>query len=520
MLRIPLQRLSLYFGLLLAGLVAATCIRSGLFVAGGSDSSAYISAGEQWRTGVLYRPQAFDFWPLLPANSGSPLGYRDGPLQGTEVTFIPPGFPMLIAAVSSIVGPVGGHLVAPLMAGILVLCSFGIARELAGRLAGVIAAVLVGTSPELLQHSVQAMSDAPAAACWMAAWWLSLRPTRAAAVAAGLLSAMAILIRPNLAPLAVVIFSLITTGEERRLRWQSAALFVATSGIGVAVFLWTQATLYGGPLTPGYPNASTMFNADFIATNARAYPRLFVDVHSALPLAGLAMLAWIVRAPKTPAERRARRITLSAVAFLTINLALYLPYTVYNEWPFLRFLLPGIAALFVLFAALITRLTDMLRSRVGWFAVAIPAVAVFVVAQAIPLMRYSLEEWTRQRNVQMMGHYLQEVLPQNAVVLSFAHSGAVAHYTGREILRPDLIPPQSLDAVVDALTRRGYRPVLVIDQVHEEASFRQLFAQSRYGRLDWSPRAAFYAQGAIKYFDLLDRARFLNGERWLVDELR
>jgi Dolichyl-phosphate-mannose-protein mannosyltransferase len=503
LVRITHQRLGFYLAILIAGLVAAACIRSGLYVAGGSDSSAYISAGEQWRTGDLFRSEPFDFWPSLPPGIG---------------------FPLLIAAATSAVGPIGSHLLAPLMAGLLVWCSFGLARELAGGLAGLVAAVLVATSPELLVHSVQAMGDGPAAACWMAAWWLSLRPTRLAAMAAGAMTAAAILIRPNLAPLAMIVLGVIVTadavGNDRRARrWSPAALFVATAGLGVAVFLWTQAVLYGGPLMPGYPNWNTMFDTRFIATNARVYPRQFIDVHTALPLAGLVMVVWISR-PSTPFDRRARRITLSAFAFVFINVALYLPYTTYDEWPFLRFLLPGTVALFVLFAATLSRLTELLWAHARWLAVAVPLVAALVVGQGLPLARYALEEWTRQRSVQLMGHYLREVLPQNAVVLSFAHSGAVAHYTGRDILRADAVPPPTLDGLVDSLARRGYRPVLVIDQLHEEASFRQLFAGSRYGRLDWPARAEFYALGAIKYFDFSDQARHRQGERLVTDTLR
>ena len=44
----------------------------------------------------------------------------------------------------------------------------------------------------------------------------------------------------------------------------------------------------------------------------------------------------------------------------------------------------------------------------------------------------------------MMGRYLREVLPPKAAVISSVHSAAVAHYTGRQVVRFDLLDPPPL----------------------------------------------------------------------------
>ena len=44
----------------------------------------------------------------------------------------------------------------------------------------------------------------------------------------------------------------------------------------------------------------------------------------------------------------------------------------------------------------------------------------------------------------LLVHYLRDVLPRNAAVLSFTHSGAVRYYTGRQIVRLDLLDAGAL----------------------------------------------------------------------------
>ncbi len=117
----------------------------------------------------------------------------------------------------------------------------------------------------------------------------------------------------------------------------------------------------------------------------------------------------------------------------------------------------------------------------------------------------------------MMGKYLRDAMPRNAVALSFIHSGSIAHYTGRNVVRLEIIEPASLDRVVTDLERRGLVPVLVIDDTIEQPRFAGRFSGSRFAALDWPPRAEFTAVSTIRYFLFADRERHLRGERWPID---
>ena len=67
---------------------------------------------------------------------------------------------------------------------------------------GLAAAWLVATSPAVLAMLVSPMSDVPAAAFWAVAIYFTLGSSSRSALMAGLAASAAILIRPNLAPLA------------------------------------------------------------------------------------------------------------------------------------------------------------------------------------------------------------------------------------------------------------------------------------------------------------------------------
>lgn len=527
-MRIPLHRAPLYSALALAALLVAISVNAGGFVAGGTDSSGYVSAADLWRRGTLHRPEPLHFWSTWQngMESASPVAYRPGVIRGTEVSVYPLGFPLLCAAASAVAGPLAPYVVAPVMGGVLMLCAFSLARRLDGAAAGLLAAVLIGSSPVMLYHTVHPMSDVPAAACWAVAWCLALRGTASAGVAAGVAASMAVLIRPNLAPLALVPAAVVLLGHATRLgavrdwRWRPAFAFVVSAAVGPLLVAWSQATLYGSAFVPGYVEWESFFRLSHVWPNLEMYPRLLARAHTLLPLAGLVIAALALVGARPLATRESRVVARSAAAMFVINMALYLPYLSIDDWPSLRFLLPGLTALFVLFASLVAEVTRAVWSRARWAAVIAPLAVVVVIAQGLPFARYALGDWYVQSRIRLMGYYLREALPPNAIVLSFMHSGEIAHYTGREVLRLDVLDPRALDGIVDDLTRYGYRPVLVLDDAMEVQPFREGFTASRFARLDWAPRAVFSTGIAISYFDIADWEPYQQGVRWPTDVLR
>lgn len=532
------RRAAPYACLGIASLVFAITVANGQFVAGGSDSSGYISAGDLWRRHDLFRADGASLWASWP-NAGqilSPLGYRAGPISGTSVSSYPPGFPLLVAAAMTVGGALAGHLVAPIMAAVLVGCAFALARRIAGDGAGLVAAALMACSPVVLLNAVDAMSDIPAAACWMLAWLMALRATAGASAAAGLAASLAMLIRPNLAPLALII-TMVTAfsrasdlgadEDARIVRWRRVAAFLMTASVGPLMLAWSQAALYGSPFASSYGAWQGLFDRAYVGTNLRMYPRLFAQTHTVLPVIGLALVPLALTRRRWHCSYSARIAVLSACALLVLNVLIYLPYTPFDHWPFVRFLLPGMTALMVLFAATLTLATRWLWHRLWWLALVAPVLALvapvlalLVVVQGVPYSRYALDEWRGQRSVLLMGRYLHEVLPADAVVLSFMHSGAVTYYTGRPVVRLDVLDPPMLDGVVADLQQHGLHPVLVIDRLGEEPRFGQRFTASPLGRLDWPARAIFGASREIVYWDPSDRQRHQDGERWPIDIVR
>jgi len=506
---------------LIVALVVGLTIRYNTFAPWATDSGAYIAAGHQWATGDLITPTEFIFWapwsaePLVEA----PHGYAPGPTKGTITGAYPLGYPLLIAAAITLGGPLAAYAVAPVMAGVLAWCAFLLGSHLSTPRAGVLAALMMAATPITLEQSVFPMSDVPAAAFWALAWVMSLRPGLGAATAAGAATAFAVMIRPNLAPLALVIASSAAASERVALAVALKRLLVfgAVASVGPLLVLWSQAMLYGSPMQSGYrAPLEYFFNTARIPHNARFYPTLLLDLHSAVAFAGLLFVPLALRRARLgPSHYRAAVVTAGAVGFVAVNYALFLPYLSHEGPQWLRFMLPAMLALFLLLAATLDEIRMWLTRRGRWAGVLAVVPALYVIALPLQVLRPP----TGFSRLQLMGRYLREALPGNAVILTFTHGAALRHATGRPVLRLDLITPESFDGVLADLQRRGHRPVYVLDVAIEGAHFSNKYRASELSRLIWPARAEFTSGTSILYYDLQDRDAFLNGERWTTDVL-
>jgi hypothetical protein len=513
----PSHRLAHAAALIVCAGVVGVTVRYNSFIPWGTDSGAYINAAHRWAEGELFdvAPLGFRFhWASNPYVH-TPHGHRPG-VKGTYTSSYPLGYPVLLAAALKLGGSLAPYVVAPICAGLLAWCAFLVGRE-CSPWAGVVAAVLIAASPVTLAHAVMAMSDVPATAFWGAAWVLSLRGGLGAAASSGLAAAMAVMIRPNLAPLAMVIFGSLAMSHWRGLAatWPRCLIFGVSAAAGPALVLWSQAVLYGGAFTSGYPaSLDYFFSIDRIPQNARLYPALLAQVHTALPALGFLAAPLAL---KRSVGRQARLVVFAAVAIIVVNYALYLPYLTFEDWGYLRFMLPAMLALFVLFGSVVAALGSWLARRRRWLAVVAILPIVPVVSATRDETRITLADSPRHLRLHMMGRYLREVLPGNAVILTYAHGGALSHYTGRPIVRLDQIEPRALDGVVSDLMNGAYRPVFVLDMAVEHAMFVNRFKDSRYIALDWPARAEFATELSVLYVDAGDRDSFIDGDRWPVD---
>jgi hypothetical protein len=502
-------------------LVVGLTIRYNTFAPWATDSGAYIAAGHQWATGDLFTPAEFTFGPLWSREPlvEAPYGYVPGPTKGTLTGSYPLGYPLLIAAAIKLGGPLAAYVVAPVMAGVLAWCAFLLGGDLSTPRAGTLAALMIAATPVTVYHVEFPMSDVPAAAFWALAWVLSLRPGLGAATAAGAATAFAVMIRPNLAPLALVIAASLAGSERAGVTnaLKRVVVFGMMGSIGPLLVLWSQAMLYGSPLQSGYRMPlDFFFSTDRIPHNARLYPSLLFELHSGVAFAGLLFVPLAIkRARLGPSHYRTAVVTAGAAGLIVVNYALFLPYLSYDGPQWLRFMLPAMLALFLLLAGMLDQVCFWLIRRWRWAGVLAVVPALYVV-----LLPYqALQPPSGYLRLQLMGRYLREALPGNAVILTFTHSAALLHATGRPVLRLDLIPAGGLDGVVAHLQRRRYRPVYVLDVAIEGGPFSNKFRASELSRLIWPARAEFVGVTSILYYDLQDRDAFLNGERWTTDVL-
>src|SRR5262245_38051238 len=179
-------------------------VTRGVRAAGGSDTYGYVSQSKLWLNGDLHIPQPFVAsmpWPDADWTF-TPLGYRPVANHTLLPTYAP-GLPILMALFTLVVGACGPYLVSPVCGAILVALTYELGRRLSGPVVGAIAALSVATSPIVLFLALTPMSDVPVGACWTLSLVLACRRTPLAALGSGVAGGLALVIRPNLLPLAL-----------------------------------------------------------------------------------------------------------------------------------------------------------------------------------------------------------------------------------------------------------------------------------------------------------------------------
>ena len=327
---------------LTAGIVFST------FAAGGADSYGYISQARLLVQGRLtdtvpVRPSFT--WPDVEATL-TPLGFNQGQSPGVIAPRYPPGLPLLLAPLT-VISETAIYVLVPVFGLLAVWATYRLGVRLGDPLAGALAAVILSVSPTFLYQVVQPMSDVPAAACWLWAL-LAANGTRGGAIGAGALASIAIMIRPNLAPLAALVFVPAVFGGTGA-RARRALLFVAALVPGIIALGWIQDVRYGSPLGSGYGTVSDGFALAYIGENLARYPRWLTETHTWFIWLSLLAPLWIVR-------RACNRLLAWTAAALAVAIWIaYLPYVYFQptEWFYTRFLLPAIPVM-LLFAVAVS----------------------------------------------------------------------------------------------------------------------------------------------------------------------
>jgi hypothetical protein len=496
---------------------AAVGLFKGTWTAGSADSYGYVSQALLWLQGLPMHAEplaAAAPWPLAEW-SFAPLGYKPALDAGLIVPTYAPGLPLAMAAFAWAGGEAAVFWVVPVLGAAAVWLTYLLGRRYADAASGAGAAVLLAASPVFLYQLVQPMSDVPVTAWWLLSLWGIAAGLPAAA---GCGAALALLTRPNLAPVAAVVMTAVVVHAYARRRqtgagMRDAVVFAVPLGAAAAFLAWLNTRLYGSPLASGYGTASELFAMRHVSANAGHYARWLIETQSLVVLLGVAAPVVSLFGRRSAARVPSALHGWSGLGFAVLVAACYLPYSAFGEWSYLRFLLPALPVLLILTSWVLLWLVSAAPApaRVPLLCAGLAILCGFYLHTARERSAFDLQR-LESRYV-AAGAYAARNLPANAVLLSVQESGALRMYGRRTTVRFDHLDPKGLDAALQFFERTGHRPYLVLE-AWEEAQFRDRFAgSSALGLLDWPPIAEVGRPVRVRFYDPRDRSRFLAGEQ-------
>jgi len=242
----------------------------------------------------------------------------------------------------------------------------------------------------------------------------------------------------------------------------------------------------------------------FVVPNLTRYPGWLVETET--PFVALAAFAPAVL------RGRPRRVAVAAAGIVTLTVAIHLAYTVFDEWWYLRFLLPALPLLLVFSVMVLRRIVPRVAVAAACAAIAAWGIHVAVRRQVFELQ--GLESRFR-----LTGEYAARALPANAVVFAVQQSGSARFHGGRASLSWDVIAPDALDGTIAWARARGFAPVIALED-EEAPRFRARFGTQAAGQLDWPPDAEIHAPVRVRIFDPGRRVEYTNGGRVQTEHIR
>lgn len=475
---------------------------------GASDPYGYLSQADLWLGERLDVPQPWVVGMPFPDPAWvfSPLGYRPRP-DGTLVPTYSPGLPMIQAAVKFVAGHCSVFLISPVSGALLVLATFGIGRQLGSSVVGLLGAWFVATSPTVLDWGIIPMSDTPVAALWAGTFWLLLRNSVWSALGAGVLTALAVLVRTNLAPLVGVCWLWLAyaawraEGDARRSRLMQLAAFtlgVLPGPISVALL---NAHWYGSPFRSGYGHLHDLYSTARIPQNIRNYTLWLIETQTVLVFAGVAAMFLPLRRLWFYAGDRS-----IVVAFALFSFGVWLQYLVweiFDSAAYLRFLLPAYP--FIMIGLATVAYWILSRRVLVLTIVTVIVVAGFGLRARHHVGNYGFFEIGKSdTKFGMAGRIVARAVPPNSVVMTMFHSGSVRYYGGRLTIRYDQLDEGWLDRAVEWFSSQGIGTYAWIED-WEVPEFRRNFPTERLGKLDMRPVIEYRNASAVMYLYDLNR---------------
>lgn len=404
---------------------------------GACDWYGYYAEAQLFTQGHLDMPLDLDV-ARYPA--AAPLSYEA--YNGRAVPQYPPGFPLLLAG-GMLIGV--EHFVTPLCAVLSVWLLYLLLIRRVSRLTAALFAGMWALFPIVLWGAGNIMSDLPAALGLMVCYYFFDREKPAAA---GLAFAFAVAIRPTNALFGLLLLPLFR-------EWRTFIRFAVPAGLGGSLYAAYNWHLFGAPWRTGYSYALSSLTSKVFPHHVVFYGT--TALKHLTPLLVLPALWAVVR-------RRSRSVFL-----LAWSLVFWIYYSFWepgaDAWWYIRFLLPGLPALFLLAADGWEEIRGSIeKSRPRWA----PAVRTIMVLLALALVVRSVQLSRQERlftRATGKAYWLAarsavEAIPSDALVGSFETSGALRLYGGFETFRS--IYPGSEVLIVDALAA-GRRVYLVVE---------------------------------------------------------
>ena len=443
-------------------------------IAGGPDESGYVSQAAMLACGKLTQPVPVWLreatWQNA-AGSAAPVGYTLAPQLNALVPTYAPGLPLLMAAFQLIAGASAVFYVVPILGGALVAATWLVGRSIADGWTGAIAAVLVMTSPPFLQMLLEPLSDVPGATFWTLSTAAALGNRSAFA---GLAAGMAILVRPNTAPLAIIPMLLMAFDGKNGKPMRLARYVIIVSGFAAAIAALYQ-YYFGSPLHSGYGSLAGIFGGGQIWTNAERYGRWFVTSQTPLPLVGV-LAPMLVR----QSNSFGRTLLITSVLPCAV-LAIYLPYqfVMPDQWSYLRFVLPAYPAVMIGFVLVMRTLCQRVITQPRVAATASVLIFSSLALYGLVFAQQNHVFYTKQSDQRYERAVIHaQSLPPRSVLVSLAHSGTLHFYAKKDVLRFDALDGAQIDDAIDDLEGLGYR-IFFVGDPFEVGVFKARFAGTR-----------------------------------------
>jgi hypothetical protein len=467
----------------LAALSVLLAVVGGTRIAGGSDAYGYVSQADLWIDGNLKVPQPWVAqvpWPN-PEWTFTPLGYRPVERNG-EWSIVPtysPGLPMLMGAMKLVSGQCGLFAVTPLLAGFAVLATYGLGRRLGSPPTGLAGAWFLATSP-IVAGTMEPLTDVPVMSAWSLAFYFLLGQGARSAAAAGLFAALAILIRPNLFPLAAPMAAWFLVRrtpapDGLRSRLICAALFSGCAVLGVAGVALVNQHLYGSAATSGYGRFEDQFAAARVLPNLKRYLSWFVETQTPIALLGIGAL--VVPMRRLWPGVADRRVFAVIGLYILILWAEYVAYLEFDSWGYLRFLLPSWPFFMLGLASVFLAVGRIGGKGVRWIVGAL-VIALGLWNLHVTDQTGSFDQRQAARHEAPIGQLVRGHTKDNSVLVVMERSGSLRYYAGRMTLRYDFLEPDWLDRAVAWMTERGVHVYAVLDE-RQAGECKRRFAGQR-----------------------------------------